>query len=64
MIEVVVTHAEAAAVGVNPETVFYGEKLKPVLVAKGVDERLLYIGSRHVVPIRYEVDHVVFGVRE
>lgn len=43
-----VTDDEAASVGVRVGDLNWGEKLKPVLVAKGFPEEALFIGNQNI----------------
>jgi hypothetical protein len=62
--EIKITDDEAAKVGVVAETLDWGPKIRPLLIAKGVPVDYLNIGDPRCVVIRREADGTIFGVRE
>ena len=48
------TDAEAASVGINFGDLNWGEKIKPLLVAKGFPDHALFYGNRKVRTFRLD----------
>ena len=64
-----ITDEEAATVGVYKDSTGdgpdgWGAKIRPLLIAKGVPEEYLEIGSMKCVPVQRDIDGVIFLVSE